>query len=244
MQRLFRPLLLVLWLWPLATWAGPPFLTDDPDPVDYGTFEAIPNFNFDRATVSDTIVWPGMDFNYGIWPDMHLNLGPGFVHFLPVRGTPAYGLGDTRIALKWRFVHETDDSPEVAFYPATELPTGSAGRGTGNGQAWYQLPLWLEKNWGKWTSYGGAGWTRNHAPSMRDYFYGGWLLQNQVSDSLFLGGEIYSTGSIGTGYPGFTALNLGGGYAFNKHLSLIFSGGHSIAGGSNMLGYIGLDCTW
>lgn len=235
---------LMVCAWPVAAKAGPPFLTDDPDPIPYHSFEAIPFYSLDRASDGSVITGPGVDFNYGIAPEMHLNFGPGFVHALPVLGGSAYGLGDTRIALKWRFLDETGDRPEIAIYPAVELPTGNAAKGLGNGQAWYQFPLWLEKNWGKWTSYGGGGWTLNRAPGQRDYFYGGWLLQRAVSDSLFLGGEVYSQGSTGAGVAGYTALNLGGGYAFNKNASLIFSGGHSFAGASNAFGYIGIDFTW
>lgn len=235
---------LMICAWPPGASAGPPFLTDDPDPIPYKSFEAIPFYSADRASGGSVVTGPGVDFNYGIAPDMHLNLGPGFLRVLPIQSASAYGLGDTRIALKWRFVHETDELPEIAIYPAAELPTGNVDKGLGNGQAWYQFPLWLEKNWGKWTGYGGAGWTLNRAPGQRDYFYGGWLMQRAVSDTFFLGGEIYSQGSTGDGVAGYTALNLGGGYAFNKNASLIFSGGHSFAGASHALLYMGVDLTW
>lgn len=244
MLRLTRLAPLVLWLWPLVASAGPPFLTDDPDPIDYSTYEAIPFYSLDRAADGKTLTGPGVDFNYGIWHEMHLNIQPGFVHALPDGGPSQFGLGDTRVALKWRFLDETEDAPEIAIYPAVELPTGSATKGLGNGQAWYQFPIWLEKSWGKWTSYGGGGWTLNRAPGQRDYFYGGWLLQRSMSDQLFLGGEVYSQASTGAGSAGYTALNLGGGYAFSKHVILIFSGGHSFAGASQAFGYIGVDCTW
>jgi hypothetical protein len=46
------------------------------------------------------------------------------------------------------------------------------------------------------------------------------------------------------GAAGWTALNLGGSFKFNDHTSLIFSFGHSFAGASNALGYIGVDFTW
>lgn len=240
-----RRLLTLLCLsWPSFVWAGPPFLTDDPDPIEYRTFEAIPNYSLDRASDGETFLAPGLDFNYGFAPDMHLNIGPGFVHTLPDGGPSEQGFGDTRIALKWRFVHESEEGPEIAIYPAVELPTGSASKGLGNGQAWYQFPLWLEKSWGKWTSYGGGGWTLNRAPGQHDYFYGGWLAQRQITDALFLGGEVYSQGSTGVGVPGYTALNVGGGYSFDKHATLIFSGGHSFAGASHLFAYLGVDFTW
>ena len=243
MIRRAIPIFLLSCLWSAAAGAGPPFLTDDPDPIPYKSYEAIPALVLDRAADGSNLDLPALDFNYGIAPDMHLNIGPGVARALPADGTSEFGFGDTRIALKWRFVHE-DDGFEVAIYPAVELPTGSAARGLGNGQAWYQVPLWVEKTWGPWTSYGGGGWTLNRAPGQRDYFYGGWLVQRQMSDALFLGGEVYSQGSTGDGVPGYTAINLGGGYTLDKNASLIFSGGHTVAGASHLFAYVGVDFTW
>lgn len=242
MRRYLLPLLCFC---PFAAYAGPPYLTDDPDPVDYGTFEIIPAYSADRAHDGTEIDGPVADFNYGIWPEMHLNIGPGLVRTLPAGGPSSHGFGDTRVALKWRFVQETDDRPEIAIYPAVELPTGNASKGLGNGQVWYQFPLWLEKNWGQgWSSYGGAGWTLNRAPGQRDYWYGGWQIQKQLSDRWNLGGEVYSQGATAAGTAGWTALNLGGGYKLGSHASLIFSFGHSFAGASQALGYVGVDFTW
>ena len=240
-----RLLLTALLATPLFAHAGPPYLTDDPDPIDYQTFEIIPAFTLDRASDGEQFAEPVTDFNYGIAPDMHLNIGPGFVRTLPDNGTSESGLGDTRVALKWRFHNETDDSPEIAIYPAIELPTGNSARGLGNGQVWYQFPIWFEKNWsGGWSSYWGAGWTLNRAPGQRDYFYGGWQAQKQLSGSWNLGGELYSQGASGTGVAGWTALKLGGGYKLTDHASFIFSFGHSFAGASQALGYVGIDFTW
>ena len=242
-----RPLLLAMLcgLWTTASWAGPPYLTDDPDPIDHQTFEIIPAFTLDRASDGEEIAGPVADFNYGIWPDMHLNIQGGFSHDLPDGGDSETGISDLRVALKWRFHKETDYSPEIAIYPAVILPTGSAARGLGNGQVSYQFPIWFEKNWsGGWSSYWGAGWTLNRAPGQRDYLYGGWQLQKQLTDTWNLGGEIYSQGSTGTGAAGWTAVNLGGGYKLNNSTSLIFSVGHSIAGASQALGYVGVDFLW
>jgi hypothetical protein len=224
--------------------AGPPFLTDDADPVDYQHYEVIPFYSMDRAADGDTIQGPAMDFNYGIWPEVQLNIGLGFVHALPAVGTPAVGLGDARLAAKWRLVDESDERPEFAIYPAVNFPTGSARRGLGNSQVSYQFPLWIEKNWGEWTSYGGAGYGLNHAPGAKNNFFGGWLLQRRLSDGLYLGGEIYAQGPDTQGVAGSTALNAGGGYTLRPGMDLIFTAGHSVAGASHALGYLGLYITW
>ena len=245
MQRAACVLLLLSAACPLAVWAGPPYLTDDPDPIDYQTYEIIPAYAVDRSSDGEEIAGPVADFNYGIAPDMHLNVQPGFVHELPGAGPSESGFTDLRLALKWRFHQESEDSPAIAIYPAVVLPTGNAARGLGNGQVSYQFPIWFEKNWGTgWSSYGGVGWTLNRAPGRRDYWYGGWLLQKQLNDTWNLGGEIYSQASDAQGSAGWTAMNLGGGYKLSPQASLIFSFGHSFAGASHALGYIGVDFTW
>ena len=239
-----RFLLVALCLSPCVAWAGPPFLTDDPDPVDYQHLEVIPYYLLDRARDDESLQGPAVDLSYGIWPEAHLNIQGGFTRALPEGGSAEYGFGDLRIALKQRFVTETDDRPEIALYPAVIFPTGSAAKGLGNGQVSYQFPIWLEKNWGSWSSYGGGGWTLNRAPGQRDYFYGGWQLQKKLNDRWTLGGEIYSQGASGAGSAGYTALNFGGSYSLTPALSIIFTAGHSFAGASHALGFIGMDIEW
>lgn len=235
---------LLFCLWPLTAWAGPPYLTDDPDPVEYGHLEVIPFYSMDRVGDGSQVQGPGADISYGLWPEMHLNLVPVFVHTLPEAGPSEYGVGDFRVALKWRLVDETDGRPELAIYPAVTFPTGSAARGLGNGQTSYQFPLWIEKHWGEWTSYGGGGWTLNRAPGQRDYFYGGWQVQKQLGDTWTLGGEIFSQGRTADDAAGYTVLNLGGSCKLSGSTSLIFTFGHSFAGASHRLAYIGVNLGW
>lgn len=232
-------------LLPSTAWAGPPYLTDDPDPVEYGHLEVIPFYAVDRAADGTEIQGPGADISYGVAPDMHLNLVPVFVHGLPDGGPSEYGFGDFRVALKWRFVHETDERPVLAIYPAVVFPSGDARRGLGNGQVSYQFPVWLEKSWGSgWSSYGGGGWTLNRAPGQRDYLYGGWQVQKQVTDTWNLGLEIFAQGATAQGSAGYTTLNVGGGYKMTGSTSLIFTIGHSFAGASHALGFLGLVLEW
>lgn len=239
-----RLLALAICCFPLAAWAGPPYLTDDPDPVEYGHLEAIPFYALDRAADGSQVQGPGADISYGIAPDMHLNLVPVFIHALPGGGPSEFGPGDFRVALKWRFLRETDDRPAVALYPAVIFPTGSAAKGLGNGQASYQFPLWLEKNWGSWSSYGGGGYGLNRATGAHDYWFGGWQVQKQVNATWTLGDEIYSQGRSADDAAGFTALNLGGSMKLSESASLVFTFGHSYAGASHALAYLGVALEW
>ena len=45
----------------------------------------------------------------------------------------------------------------IGTFTMFEIPTGSAARGLGVGKTWYKVPLWVQKSFGPWTTYGGGG---------------------------------------------------------------------------------------
>jgi hypothetical protein len=226
------------------TFAGPPFLTDDPEPVDYQHFEAYLFANGDHASGGYAINGPAVELNYGVLPDTQLH---SIVPMTTVGGSgvpTVSGLGDTEFGIKYRFVHETNGWPQIGVFPMVELPTGDADRGLGNGRAWGRLPLWVQKSFGPWTTYGGGGAALNFAPGQRNYPFGGWLLQRSFGSHLTLGGEIFAQGRDMDDDKGFAALNLGGTYKATEHFSLLFSAGHSVAGDEHILWYFALYFTW
>jgi hypothetical protein len=248
MKQIVKAILLaaVLNLLPAARLlAGPPFLTDDPEPVNYQHWEAYIFANGDHTSGGGyAINGPALEMNYGVLPDTQLHL---IVPMTSVggNGTPgATGLGDTEVGVKYRFLHETNGWPQIGIFPMAELPTGDAGRGLGNGRTWFRLPLWMQKSWGPWTTYGGGGAALNSAPGQRDYPFGGWLVQRDFGPHLTLGGELYGQGQDTAGDHGYAAYNLGGSCNVNEHFSLLFSAGHSFAGDQHTLWYFGLYWTW
>ena len=225
--------------------AGPPFLTDDPEPVDLHHWEFYLFGTGDHTSVNDyAINGPAVELNYGVLPDTQLHL------VLPMTtagadGAPTQvGLGDTEFGIKFRFLHETNDWPQIGIFPMAEFPTGDADRGLGNGQTWFRLPVWIQKSWDTWTTYGGAGGALNFAPGRRSYPFGGWLVQRDFGKHLTLGGEIFAQGQDTADDNGFAALNLGGYCNLTDHFSLLFSAGHSIVGDNHFLWYFGLYWTW
>lgn len=230
---------------PTGALAGPPFLTDDPEPVDYQHSEFYAFGTYDKTPDGSSTALPAFEYNYGVFPEIQLHL---IIPFTTVSATGAptqSGLGDTEIGVKYRFVDETDDRPQIGIFPMVEAPTGNAARGLGNGQVWYRLPLWIQKSWGSWTSYGGVGYAINHATGMQNSWFSGWLLQRDLSETITLGGELFRQQADTQGGEGTTLVNLGGYYNMTGcGCSLLFSGGHSIAGESQKIAYLGLYWTW
>ena len=222
---------------------GPPFLTDDPEPVDYEDWEA---YLFTDAVPNGGSYYlnaPAIELNYGILPNTQLHL---IVPMTTVGGSmpTISGLGDVEFGIKYRFVEEKNGMPQIGIFPMVELPTGEAARGLGNGRAWYQVPLWVQKGFGPWTTYGGGGAALNSAPGQRNYPFGGWLLERAFNKHLSLGGELFVQGRDTDNDKGFVTLNFGGSYDFNENFSLLFSAGHSIIGDVHTLGYFALYGTW
>jgi hypothetical protein len=230
-------LVLLAILFPATVLAGPPFLTDDPEPVDYGHWE-INNYTssvFARGT-SYTVA-PGSDINYGVLPNVQAHVNVAFAASTTSGIGTSYGPADLELGVKYRFVETKPDDwwPQIAIYPFLDLPSGDASRGLGTGSVHAFLPVWVQKDFGEWTTYGGGGYWMNPGPGNRDYWFTGWTLLRQVTESLQFGGEIYhqtrstlsAPGSSGfpIGTKDTTGVNLGGTYDFDTTYHLLFSAG-------------------
>ncbi|MGE5235233.1 MAG: transporter, partial [Acidobacteriota bacterium] len=143
-----------------------------------------------------------------------------------------------------RLLDESASCPQVGVFPMVELPTGDASRGLGNGHVWFRIPLWLQKSWGPWTTYGGGGVVVNRGTGQRDHAFAGWLLQRDLSSRLTLGGELFTQGADTADGHGSTFANLGGYVNFTPGFSLLFSAGHTLAGERHTIAYLGLYWTW
>jgi hypothetical protein len=207
--------------------AGPPFITDDPEPVDLGHWEVY-GFSEGASGRGDTSgVGPSIEVNYGAAPNLQLHLIGNLAFDDPSGGRSRMGLGDTELGVKYRFITPGKDDwrPQVGVFPLVELPTGDAKRGLGAGYTQVFLPVWVQKDFGKWTTYGGGGYWINPGPGNRNYWFTGWLLQRQVTDKLALGAEVFHQTSSMVGRGDTTGFNLGGVYDFTDHYHLLFSAG-------------------
>ncbi len=232
--------------------AGPPFFTDDPEPVEkgHGEFYIASQNAWTRDGWSGTL--PHFEFNYGPVQDVQLHLiAPLVFDRRDDTQLMHYGYGDTELGIKWRPIHENalfDGSPQIGTFPIFELPTGNENRGLGNGRAQFFLPLWLQRSWGgenrKWTTYGGGGYWINPGEGNRDYWFTGVVLQKQVADHLTLGGEMFHTTPSADGGSNRTGFNLGGAYDFSEHWHLLFSAGRDFQGLNQLTTYLGIQLTF
>ena len=235
--------------------AGPPFQTDDPDPVDYRHFEMYA-FELSDSTGKNaggtSIEVPAYEVNYGVVPNVQLHLVvPPTAVWQPANGPTNYGIGDTELGAKIRFVKETKHVPEIGIFPFFELPSGNADEGLGVGKTWYRMPLWLQKSWGpddrQWTSYGGAGETIVPQDGYKNFPFAGWLLQRQLNKKWTLGGELFGHGAEGEAAlstRASTLFDLGGIYEFHEGFDLLFAAGRSIYGQPETYTYLSLYWTW
>lgn len=230
-----------------AAFAGPPFLTDDPQPVEYHHYEIDLFSSLDKNNVpleEPQLQAPAFELDWGAFHNIQLHLVVPYVWSLPTGAAPAAnGIGDIEVGVKYRFIEETSNRPQVGIFPLLELPSGDVNQYLGNGKRWMMLPVWMQKSWGAWTLAGGAGYALNSAKGLCNYFYSGWQLHKDLNEHLTLGAEIFSQGVMSTQSRPFTIFNAGGSYNFTKHFSLLFNAGHSVLGEQHLIVSVGLYWT-
>jgi hypothetical protein len=229
----------LLLLAPAAVQAGPPYLTDDPEPV---------GLHHGEAYLASTAVFgadgfngpvPLLEANYGAATDLQLHLVLPFVLSAGGGGASQYGLGDLELGAKYRFVDEEQAGIQVGVFPIVTIPTGASSKGLGEGSATLFLPVWLQKSIGPWTSYGGGGYRIRPGP---DGWFLGWLVQRRVGP-VAIGAEVFhqtDSERALAGASGFT-VGLVADLGEHHHLLASFGGGP----GSQVLhAYLGWQVTF
>jgi hypothetical protein len=257
MRKALCGLVYLALLSPAVASAGPPFQTDDPQPIDFNHYEFYAFGAADGTALGTGTTGPAVEFNWGALPNLHLHIVIPATGVLPANnprllplgaGPSAFGLGDVELGVKYRFIQETKHRPMIGIFPMFEVPTGNPHNGLGVGKGWAKLPLWLQKSFGPWTTYGGVGENVNNAPGFRNFTYGGWLVQRDISKKLTLGTELFSHGREGLATAqtrSATMIDVGGYYYFrNPGFQLLFSYGHSAFGQAENYAYLGFYWTW
>jgi hypothetical protein len=220
--------------------AGPPFITDDPEPVGYKHWEFyISSIHLlQDNTFLGTL--PHFEVNYGVIHNVQLHLIVPFNY--SYNNTLKYGYANTEFGIKYRFIEETDNFPQIGIFPIIEIPTiKNSEFSTGKAQVY--LPVWLQKSWGKLTTYGGCGYWINPGTNNKNWIYSGWEIQYDFSEKITLGGELYYQTADAMDNKSSGAFNMGGVVNFSSKFHFLFSFGHSLINDNFFTSYLGVQWT-
>jgi hypothetical protein len=225
-------------------WAGPPFITDDPEPVEYRHGEFYISTIYTNNKDGKVGTAPHFEANYGVVPDAQLHLVLPLAYAHPNGGPTSYGIGDTEVGVKFRFIHESDAIPQVGIFPLIEIPTGDSKRGLGRGHVPVFLPIWIQKSWEPWITYGGGGYWVNPGTGNKNFWQLGWLVQRYITKAFTLGAEIFYFGKVTADGRDRTGYNIGGIFNLTEAHHILFSAGSDIAGDNRFSAYIGYQLTF
>lgn len=237
---------------------GPPYQTDDPVPVDLHHYEFYIFGGVDGTPVVLGSTGPAFEFNWGALPRLQLHAILPFGASAPLnskvydplgQGPDAFGLTDMELGAKVAWIKESKHFPQIGSFTMFEMPTGSYDKGLGVGKVWYKLPIWLQKNSGKWLFDGGGGYQVVPQTGYRNFPYTGWLIKRELSEQWEMGAEVFAHGAEGSAAAqtqASTMIDVGGYYHFkhNTNEQILFCYGHSIAGQTENYAYIGMYWTW
>lgn len=224
------------------SFGGPPFNTDDPDPVNFKHWEYYVSSinNHQQSVWSGTL--PHFEINYGLVPNVQVHLLMPLNYYNSRHQGSGYGYADTEFGIKYRFVQETENSPQIGTFPLIEIPTVKNGEFS-DGKTKIYLPVWLQKSWGKLTTYGGAGYWINPGAGNRNWIFTGWEIQYDFSKILTLGGEIYYHTADTKKTRSEMGFNMGGLINPTEKFHIIFSVGHTFTNDNTFTSYFGILVT-
>ena len=227
--------------------AGPPYLTDDPQPTDAGHWEI---YNFVDATNDSNGLGgeAGLDINYGGAKDLQLTAVLPIAFDNP-RGVRSDGLrggsGVVELAAKYRFIHQAKDgwAPDISVFPRVLIPTQSR---FGPPHPNLFLPIWAEKDFGSWSVFGGGGYQINPGADQRSFWQYGLAITRDVTQRLNLGVELFRQTDDTRLGGGFETVNFGVTYKLVEHWSLLVSAGPTRQdhGDHGQLAYVSLKADY
>jgi hypothetical protein len=210
--------------------AGPPFRTDDPEPVDFQHFEMMALSMGTKTAGGWSGALPAYEINYGALPDLQLHAIIPQDYTAPVGGRIGSAPGDIELGTKYRFVTPGDDDwfPQAGVFPLIEVPVGNQKLGFSTGHAQVFLPLWLQKDFNPWTVYGGGGYWLNPGAGNKNYSFFGAALWRKVGEKFNVGIEVFHQTSPADGMKESTGFNVGTTYDFSDNWHLLSSVGTGI----------------
>ena len=225
--------------------AGPPFVTDDPEPVDYRHGEVYLASQITHADGATEGTAPHIEINYGALPEVQLHLIArwSFNSSTP-SGRAAWGPGDLEFGVKYRFIDETSSRPQIGIFPIIEAPAGDSSKGLGLGAVQVFLPLWLQKSFGPWATYGGGGYSADVNKPWYGTWLFGWEVQRDFGSALTIGGELFTLTSQQENSNAEVAFTIGAIVNVSEDHHVLLSAGRDLAGATTFALYAAYQYTF
>jgi hypothetical protein len=206
--------------------AGPPYLTDDPEPTDTGHWEIYGPLVQSEGFGSDFSGSLGAEVNYGAAHNIQLTLDlpAAFAHG---SGGWRWGAGNLAASVKYRFYDNKRAGLQIAAFPGVTLPTASNGLGSARVSA--LLPIWAQEDLGQWSVFGGGGYALNLGSGNRDYWEEGLAVSRDFGGGLSGGIELFHHGPDAVDATSETDFGAGAIVPIGGPARILFSGGPALA---------------
>ena len=236
-------ILLVTMLMPLCVFAGPPVLTDDTGTPGPGKWELNTGLTVDKRHDETRYETPALDINYGIGEHIQLNYSASWIVLDGKDEDSKNGLGNSEVAVKWRFLDEDRHCTAMSVYPRLIFnnPTSSAERGLVDKGTVFRLPVQMERKIGVININTEIGHDF-HQRGGDEWLYGLALKYGEIKGLEALA-EVFGTAN-NSFKRDETVFNLGFRYDLGKSYTLLASAGrsfHSAPDQPNLLLYAGLQ---
>jgi hypothetical protein len=135
---------------PLGALAGPPILTNDTGTPGPGKWETNMGFTVEKRRDTTLYNTPALDLNYGVGDHIQLNYSVSWIALHTAGEGAKSGLGNSEVAVKWRFFDEDKNGAALSVYPRFIFnnPVASADRGLVDKGTVFRLPFQMEKKLG------------------------------------------------------------------------------------------------
>jgi len=179
----------------LAAQGGPPMITDDPGTPGDGHWEINLAWTDERTPGSTEFGLPLLDANYGIGDRLQLNYQAPWTVLRDSGEDTRSGLGDSQLAVKWRFYDAGENGWQASLYPRiTFLTPGSNSdrRGLADANTSWLIPFEILKNLGFLSVDADFGRTFSAVPDEEGWM-GGLCVGRDVVKGVELDAEVHAT---------------------------------------------------
>lgn len=230
----------------VATLAGPPLETDDPDTPGDGNWE----INFASTLENRASLWefkPVLDVNYGWGERVQLKLKPRVVVLDPPGDGARAGAGNIQLGVKWRFLDEDKHGFAMSVYPQADFnpPGRSVERGLVDDGHDLFLPVELARTFGSTRLYAELGY--NWREQREDEWALGIAAEHPLSDRFRLVAELRDIAQRDFGDHELF-FNAGFKWKLHEHWMLLGSAGRTLreprGERAALFSYLGLQLTF